>query len=243
MCDTSDAVLTRYFEVHGSHLGGWADRSVWFSAYVANNYVSHLPAPGSGRLLEFGCGDGYVLNALRSHGYTQLEGIDLSPEYVQRAKQRTGLVEIYEADVLDYLRGQADTYQAILSKAVMEHVPKERLAALVSTLYDALQDGGVLVIDVPNMDWICANHERYMDITHQNGFTRESLESLLRLSFDNVRVIPAVRIFPTTLKSRLRLGIFRPLSIWLFRQFFKTLGDGEATTWFEHRAIIGIGVK
>jgi hypothetical protein len=48
--------------------------------------------------------------------------------------------------------------------------------------------GGIVVIDVPNMDWLFAFHERYMDFTHEVGFTKESLLQVMREVFDDVSI-------------------------------------------------------
>lgn len=242
MSDTSGEVLERYFEIHGSHLSGHTDRSEWFATYVRKNYLSYLPAQ-DGLVLEFGCGDGYVLNALKQAGYGNLEGIDVSPEFVAIAQKRTGITKISTANVFDFLPDKTSTYSAIISKAVVEHIEKERLSQLIKLSHQALKPGGVFIVDVPNMDWICASHERYMDITHQNGFTRESLESVLRLAFEQVSILPAERVFPMSVKSYIKTSILKPVVTWAVRQIYNVFGDGEASTWFEHRAIIGIATK
>ena len=51
---------------------------------------------------------------------------------------------------------------------------------------------GVAIIQVPNMDWILSNHERYMDFTHEIGYTRESLADIFRLYFMKVDVYPTL---------------------------------------------------
>ena len=45
--------------------------------------------------------------------------------------------------------------------------------------------GGIAIIDVPNMDWFWNGHERYMDFTHEVGFTPESLEQICNKVFGN----------------------------------------------------------
>lgn len=240
--NTSNSVLNRYYEVHGSHLSGKCDRSEWFTDYVDYNYIPYLRSK-KGRILEFGCGDGYVLEALQRFGFDNLEGIDISPEYAEISKERVAIKNIFVANVFDYLKDKTGLYNAIISKAVLEHLQKEKLSLLISMIYDALEPGGVFIVDVPNMDWICASHERYMDITHHNGFTPESLESVLRLAFKDVKIFPSMRTFPISLRAKFRVNVLKPIAIWGIRQMFRALGNGEASTWFEHRSIIGVAVK
>ena len=52
---------------------------------------------------------------------------------------------------------------------------KDRVLPLLEKISSSLKPDGMAIIDVPNMDWILGQHERYMDFTHEVGFTRESL--------------------------------------------------------------------
>lgn len=88
-----------------------------------------------------------------------------------------------------------------------------------------------------------AQHERYMDLTHEVGFTKESLGEILRLYFDNVTIYPVVYEFPQSFKSKLRISLLKPLAVKLIRLLFKLLGEGASNTQFEYREIIGIAKK
>jgi len=43
---------------------------------------------------------------------------------------------------------------------------------------------------VPNMDWLFVGHERYMDFTHEVGYTQESLVQVMSTVFSSVQVLP-----------------------------------------------------
>lgn len=73
----------------------------------------------------------------------------------------------------------------IFSKAVFEHIRKERILELFEKCKYALTNGGILIVEVPNMDWIYASHERYMDFTHEVGFNKDSLGQIARSVFGN----------------------------------------------------------
>jgi 2-polyprenyl-3-methyl-5-hydroxy-6-metoxy-1,4-benzoquinol methylase len=76
----------------------------------------------------------------------------------------------------------------IVAKAIVEHLAKADLIGLLDAMAGALRPNGMVLIEVPNMDWLLSGHERYMDLTHEVGFTRESLATLLLLRFGDVEV-------------------------------------------------------
>lgn len=91
-------------------------------------------------------------------------------------------------DAFEYLKNCNKKYHVIYSKAVLEHIPKENTFELLALINDHLEDDGIVMIDVPNMDWIWAAHERYMDFTHETGYTKESLGQVMRSFFTEVNI-------------------------------------------------------
>ena len=120
-------------------------------------------------------------------------------------------------------------------KAVLEHVPKDELLPAVEATAAALASDGRLIVEVPNMDWLLAPHERYMDLTHEVGFTPESLASLLNLCFDNVH-IELSRIASTRRAQRLA----RSLVVKLLGRLLYVLGEGASDLAFASRSLIAI---
>jgi SAM-dependent methyltransferase len=164
----------------------------WFASYVRANYLPHLKQldPGTAEVLEIGCNKGYLLAALKAAGFHCLQGIDLSPDDLRIARKLVPGVDFQDADGFDYLAVRPQRYDLIIVKAVLEHVPKDRVLPLLGLTASALKPRGMLVLDVPNMDWLFASHERYMDFTHEVGFTKESLRQILGTVFPRVDVIP-----------------------------------------------------
>lgn len=107
--------------------------------------------PGSGgRVLDVGCGGGFLLEELARRGYSGV-GIDLSPESVDIA--RTRLTDIGAADRLTAQVGSAyeppeGTYDLITLTDVLEHLEDPR--ACLRALRGNLAPGGLLVISTPN---------------------------------------------------------------------------------------------
>lgn len=137
-------------------------------------------------ILEIGCNEGTMLSVLFDNGYRNLTGIDLSPDDLDIARQSLPQdIKLEYADAFEYLSNKENVYDVIFSKAVFEHICKENVIELIKICNRALNRGGVLVVDVPNMDWMLASHERYMDFTHECGYNINSLGQIMRQCFGN----------------------------------------------------------
>ncbi len=102
---------------------------------------------GPGRLLEVGCGTGDLLLALESEGW-QAVGIEPSRSASDKARARCR-AEIVTGQ-FDAFRGKDDSFDAVVLKHVLEHLPSpmaalRRCAAL-------LRPGGCLFVWTPNAD-------------------------------------------------------------------------------------------
>lgn len=198
---TQEKILDQYKEIRGDFLDAKDEilRQEFFDNLINYNYLKHIKQYMDYKILEIGCNKGYMLKSLQNLGFTNLYGIDLSDSDLLIAKNRTGLDTLKQENVFDNLK--YNKYDLILCKDVMEHIQKDRQEEFVSHIYNALSQGGVAIIQVPNMDWILSNHERYMDFTHEIGYTRESLADIFRLYFMKVDIYPASYIFKNSKKK------------------------------------------
>jgi trans-aconitate methyltransferase len=186
------------------------EKEAWFRAYVHQNYAPHLRnlEPASAPVLDIGCSAGFLLSILKEDlGFHVLYGIDLSPADVVAAQARVPDAQIECADASDYLRTHESAFDLVVMKAVLEHVPKADVMGLLTSIHSALKPGGIALIDVPNMDWLFASHERYMDFTHEVGFTRESLHQTVGSVFARLEVMPVESVVdPSRLRVRQRVA-------------------------------------
>lgn len=235
-------LLHRYQETHGRHIdGSEPEKREWFRRHVRSVYAGHLPpARSEPAILELACGPGFMLEGLRELGYNHLTGVDLSAADLDAARRRLPDLDLVEADVHAFLEERPATYDVVIAKALLEHVPKARVIPLVRSIHRSLRPGGVAMIEVPNMDWLLSGHERFMDFTHEVGFTRESLGQVLRMPFDQVAVLP---VPPTELRGRkyqVTRAILWPVARRVLQGFLILAGgDGEHVLW-EYRSILGV---
>lgn len=137
-----------------------------------------FPRTVNDNVLEIGCGMGRLLLALRTEGYQNLKGVDLSAELVSIAR-REGL-DVTSADAVEFLGTTAETYDVIYLFDVLEHIPMSGQLTFLRQLYAKLSPAGFLVLQVPNACSPIASYFRYIDWTHVCSFTEASLEYILR---------------------------------------------------------------
>lgn len=166
---------------------GAAWEEATFRQYAAD-YAPFLPRDDAAAVLDVGCGCGVFLQFLRSRGYTSLSGIDASEDQVRVARER-GVQEVAHADARTHLAASPARYDLVALNDMIEHVPKADAPRLLEDLLASLKPGGRVLIRTPNMACPLATTSRYIDFTHETGFTEWSLEALLRSAgFDDVVV-------------------------------------------------------
>ncbi|HEX8494130.1 MAG TPA: class I SAM-dependent methyltransferase [Pyrinomonadaceae bacterium] len=241
--DYRSRLFSTYNATHISHLDTDDQAKLeWFSKYAASNYLPLLDGidKTSAEVLEVACNKGYLLKALWSHGFRNLHGVDLSPDDVAHAATLVPEATITYAAADAYLDENAGRFDIIFLKAMLEHVRKDETLPLLEKIRAALKTDGLVIIDVPNMDWLFASHERYMDFTHEAGFTRESLAQVMRNVFDSVRVVHSTPVVERGIKTKLG-AILRPVLISLVGVLLRIVSEGASDVWWHSRSIIGTG--
>lgn len=174
------------------------------AADYGRQFGRFLPADPDAPILELGCGVGGFLDCCRQRGYRRVQGVDLSAEQVAFCRRR-GFEQVEQADALEYLRDSADSFALIVMSDVLEHVPRPEVVPLLRAAARRLDPGGRLIVRVPNLSNPLNLRTRYVDFTHESGFTQESLAQVLRMAALEVETVE---------------GLFSPhrrlLARWLF---------------------------
>jgi SAM-dependent methyltransferase len=111
--------------------------------------IDRLARP-AGRVLDVGCGTGFLLERLAERGFSGV-GIDLSPESVAHARRRLaeiGAAARLSAEVGSAYEPPAGPFDLIALTDVLEHLEDPR--ACLRALRERLAPGGLLVVSTPN---------------------------------------------------------------------------------------------
>ncbi len=160
--------------------------------YFKLNYLKYMPLDKNCKILDLGCGMGQFLDFCIKQGYKNCEGVDISRENVNYLKKMFGSkVSVFEASAVDYLENKHDDYDAIVFNDVIEHLSKKEIFETLDIIKRALKPGGVCFIKTPNMaNPYVSTVGRYIDITHEVGFTEISMRQVLRaIGFVRIEVI------------------------------------------------------
>lgn len=148
-----------------------------------------LPPPGTGSVVDIGCGSGALVRLLLADGY-DAEGIDVSPEQVALAHE-VGLLQVKHGDYRDVLAARNGQLAAVTATDLLEHLAKPEVLDTFDLVAAALLPGGVFVARVPNSVSPFGGHIRYGDFTHESSFTARSVRQLAAAAgFGSVTVMP-----------------------------------------------------
>jgi ubiquinone/menaquinone biosynthesis C-methylase UbiE len=112
---------------------------------MLRDYLAELPFPAQARVLEVGCGTGVVARVLaRWPGVAQVEGIDPSPVFLERARQLAEGIDnlaFRQADGRN-LPFEPGTFDVVVVHTVLSHVPGPE--QLLAEAWRVLRPGGWL---------------------------------------------------------------------------------------------------
>ena len=134
-------------------------------------------------VLDIACGVGYGSKLLADAGAVSVDGVDISAEVLEYAKQH------YAADNVRFLQGDVQdfkgdkTYKVIVCFETIEHIQNYQSA--LRNLYSLLDSGGTLVISSPNRLVASPMAKSKTDranfcIFHVNEFSIAELQSALQ---------------------------------------------------------------
>ncbi|MDD5439335.1 MAG: methyltransferase domain-containing protein [Candidatus Omnitrophica bacterium] len=178
-------------------------------------FLRLMPSDKKARILDIGCGCGQFLYMLRENGYRNIKGIDIGHLQVETTK-KLGIDAEKINDLRHYL-ASSKGWDVIVMSQVIEHFRKDELYPNLLAIKEALADAGRVIIATPNMALVSGPFQRYIDFTHEIGFTERSLHEVLRVTgFRDIAVAGDTLSWA-----------WRPkyLAWWLLRTlWFKTLG-------------------
>jgi 2-polyprenyl-3-methyl-5-hydroxy-6-metoxy-1,4-benzoquinol methylase len=178
-------------------------RAQYFSARLGSSLVDLVRSYGvdlSGRVLDYGCGVGDLLQALIAAGIP-CEGADFSPASIAYVRRRFEAERRFRGATLMTLEAQQleyDAYDVVFLVETIEHLLDDDLTRVLSELRRILRRGGVLVITTPNEDDLAAGEVMcpecgcvFHRMQHMRSWSQTSLVEQMRgAGFDEMRCSP-----------------------------------------------------
>lgn len=140
----------------------WEEQSDNTGSFVFGPLLEHLTSKAYSTYFEIGCSPGTTLiHFAQKYGY-QVNGLDYSSLDVTRQNlDRHGITD-YELIACDFLRFQTDKrYDIVASYGFIEHF--EQPEQVIRQHADLVSDGGLLIIEVPNIRYFNYLLYRIMD--------------------------------------------------------------------------------
>lgn len=94
-------------------------------------------------LLDIGIRDGAFLELLKTRGFTNLYGVDIYERTIEITKSKGISCEVADVHIMKLNR----KFSTVVMSHVLEHCPDP--AKVLGNVYDHMEEGGVLFIEVP----------------------------------------------------------------------------------------------
>jgi SAM-dependent methyltransferase len=172
-------LLAQYVSTHasvGDAVSGLEKRRPYLDRLIRD----HFPSDRNASVLDLGCGHGAILWAARRAGYSNLAGIDASPEQVAAA-EKLGIAGVRQGDLKTVLDAAPDKSQDVVILFDLYHyfsAPEQ--FAISDSVYRVLKPGGRFILHVPNGEAMFGARMRYWDFLATGAFTRASIAQVLR---------------------------------------------------------------
>lgn len=190
----------------------------------------HLAGRTVGRVLEAGCGTGYLSGLLQRERHWPVVPLDISPDGLRYARQM-GVERVVQGDATNLPFG-AGSFHLVLSIDVLAHLPRGLEFAAAQELTRVLTPGGLLVVRTASLDVLRSRHSQFAH--ERQRFTRRRLVDLfsgaglrvLRCTYANSLLMPVAlakfRLWETLLRTPASSGL-EPAPPWLDRLLYAPL--------------------
>lgn len=184
------------------HLYKIEDEHFWYRSrnrVIKRLFKNYLGTIDSKKIMEIGCGNGFILKGLTDFKNYTLYGADIHIQGLKNSKDRLPEVDFIQ---LDATRMPFEKeFDAIGAFDVLEHIEDD--VAVIKNVHKALKPKGYFFITVPQYQWMWSNMDNIDQ--HKRRYSHNELNSKLTQNGFNVLYISSFvfALFPLMAVSRL----------------------------------------
>ncbi|MGZ7041208.1 MAG: class I SAM-dependent methyltransferase [Thermoanaerobaculia bacterium] len=176
---------------------------------VRNDLLSMIPADAK-RVLEFGCGEAPLGEALKQRQKVRVVGVEIDPKAAAIARKR--IDDVYCGDVRDIVAILDEKFDWIIGGDIVEHLAEPW--SFLGDLRRICAPGGHVLLSIPNVahadiisDLLRGRFDYvYMGLTcvgHLRFFTRRSIEEMMSIAGWSIKAITPQEVPVTDAREKL----------------------------------------
>jgi SAM-dependent methyltransferase len=170
--------MKEIFDNYVEHSFGALKQAPFKYSQFKYNYKKFFPKDYKISLLDIGIGRGEMLTCMKNWGYKNIFGIDISPSTIKFCRSLNLPCKLIK-NTPTYLFKHKNSFDVVTLLDVLEHIPKNEMVPFLKSIRFSMRPGGLLIIQVPNLQAADAYLHRYNDITHEFGFIEHSFAQVL----------------------------------------------------------------
>jgi 2-polyprenyl-3-methyl-5-hydroxy-6-metoxy-1,4-benzoquinol methylase len=152
--------------------------------HAAVEHLLNIVPRRDSQILDMGCGTGIVGELLHVAGYREIDGLDLSPEMLAKAKERKVYRKLGEADLFADL-SLTPEYDAVICVGVFSHGQSHPFD--LARLFSALKPEGRVIATVNGKGWLELGWEkRLAESAQQHSFLVETIDDIPYLTLQGI---------------------------------------------------------
>lgn len=218
-----EELYSKYITLGQSTFNGGLRRDFYFESVIRRLKINE-----NASILDIGCGTGSLAYNLKSLGFYNYLGVDISEEQIGIAKTMVCDFEFQRIGIFDFFESYVGPkFDVIFLMDFLEHFSLEEIFKILEFVSRNLKVDGKVAIHVPNGGAIFSGIVRYGDLTHKFAFTKQSISVLMRkynLDFKVYEDKPIVHNFFSLIRY-----LFWIVSSFIFRLiFFAETGRSNA---------------
>lgn len=135
------------------------------------DFLEVLNPKSEEKILDLGCGSGYLTNAIREEG-AEVLGVDSSAEMIAQAKRNYPETDYQVADAIDL--GYDASFNAVFSNAVLHWIKANDQPETIDAVFKALKPGGRFVAEMGGKGNVGRMISTLREVLHQFGYDRQA---------------------------------------------------------------------